>query len=778
MAAPVFTLFVKPYLEGWDNGEEGNTPITAEILNDNYDAFLLALNEWATSIGLLVDGIPTKTSDLNNDSNFVSDASYVHTDNNYTTTEKNKLSGIESNANNYSLPTASASTLGGVKIDGITITIADGVISAVGGGGTDVEGNPSGTPTAVLSSIRIGNDIFSIPGGGGGGSSVSFTQILATGTKIGTITIDGVPTDIYAPTAPTKTSDLNNDSNFISDASYVHTDNNYTTSEKNKLADLNQVEANPSSGTSAGDLTSISVGGTKYNIPSGGGGGTTVIANPSGTATAGNLNKLQVGNDIYSIPSGGSGGGGNKALLWEYSNSYDITLSDDFTNYDFLVFEGNGYSDSDHKSGAIISSEELENIRGISGKTYSFAGASSAFANYNVVSKTSLTLVNDNGSARVLRVWGITANGSGGGTGSGKTLVKKTKTYTGDGQRPLVVTFDEKPLLVYSIYGPGLNETNTVRMYPFVYGETKTSGRYINNDASSGNIGYTIAYSNNDLTMSVTSNPQDAGAGLNNNGSSYTITYLVEENTSGGDYKDFVRTLTAGTTSLTISDIGITSTTTPFIWTSSPVIAPTNMVITSGSITLTFEAQQSNVDVLVRLTKSNAERSYDISLKQFVTGKVFSFMSTQYSTIEEVSNGIKMSGGTTANDWTTNSTVGIDLQQYTIPSGLSKINIHFASIETADYAGICIINSDTLFSGTSPYDDILRASRIYQFEDTTGVDLTDYDIEFNCSSLTGRYLYVMCCDGITPETPEYDNAKNGTFNVIVDGLNFIAGGGE
>lgn len=42
--------------------------------------------------------IPTKTSDLNNDSNFVSDSSYVHTDNNYTSTEKNKLSGIAAGA--------------------------------------------------------------------------------------------------------------------------------------------------------------------------------------------------------------------------------------------------------------------------------------------------------------------------------------------------------------------------------------------------------------------------------------------------------------------------------------------------------------------------------------------------------------------------------------------------------------------------------------------------------------------------------------------------------
>ena len=42
--------------------------------------------------------IPTKTSDLVNDSQFVVDSNYVHTDNNYTTTEKTKLSGIQSGA--------------------------------------------------------------------------------------------------------------------------------------------------------------------------------------------------------------------------------------------------------------------------------------------------------------------------------------------------------------------------------------------------------------------------------------------------------------------------------------------------------------------------------------------------------------------------------------------------------------------------------------------------------------------------------------------------------
>lgn len=43
--------------------------------------------------------VPTKTSDLTNDDNVVKDASYVHTDNNFTTTLKNKLDGIATGAN-------------------------------------------------------------------------------------------------------------------------------------------------------------------------------------------------------------------------------------------------------------------------------------------------------------------------------------------------------------------------------------------------------------------------------------------------------------------------------------------------------------------------------------------------------------------------------------------------------------------------------------------------------------------------------------------------------
>lgn len=50
--------------------------------------------------------------------------------NDYTDTEKNKLAGIDANANNYSLPAAAANTLGGVKV-GTNLSIdGNGVLSA------------------------------------------------------------------------------------------------------------------------------------------------------------------------------------------------------------------------------------------------------------------------------------------------------------------------------------------------------------------------------------------------------------------------------------------------------------------------------------------------------------------------------------------------------------------------------------------------------------------------------------------------------------------------
>ena len=61
-------------------------------------------------------------------------------------------------------------------------------------------------------------------------------------------------------------------------------------------------------------------------------------------------------------------------------------------------------------------------------------------------------------------------------------------------------------------------------------------------------------------------------------------------------------TLTAGSTSLTLSDASITTTSTFDIYVSTFGIQPTNAVVTTGSITLSFLAQASNISVKVRVS--------------------------------------------------------------------------------------------------------------------------------------------------------------------------------
>ena len=78
-------------------GDSTKVPITRKI---NSKALSNDVTLTASDVGALPDttSVPTKTSDLTNDSNFAVDASYVHTDNNYTSAEKTKLSGIATSA--------------------------------------------------------------------------------------------------------------------------------------------------------------------------------------------------------------------------------------------------------------------------------------------------------------------------------------------------------------------------------------------------------------------------------------------------------------------------------------------------------------------------------------------------------------------------------------------------------------------------------------------------------------------------------------------------------
>ena len=551
--------FVRPYPGGWQDFSEGETPITAEILNETYDEWLAAVSGWINGAEPRIERIPDELVELTGDVLITNPA-------NGQVLKYNATTHMWYNGTDESGSTVTFSQIqgSGTKIATITIdgTSYDIYAPSGGGGGGDTvtwtQIQATGTKIATITINGTSTDVYTPTGGSGGGDSVSYTQIVQSGTKIGTITINNVATDIYVPTVPTKTSDLTNDSNFVSDASYVHTDNNYTTTEKNKLGDLVQVVANPSSGTSAGDLSSISIGGTKYDIPSGGGGGTTVVANPSGEATV-ELEKLQVGSTIYSIPEGGSGG--------------------------------------------------------------------------------------------------------------------------------------------------------------------------------------------------------------------------------DSDYIDVVGKLTAGNTSITLSSPKIKTSSCVFPWTSVFGLAPTSMSVQNGSVTLVFPPQQSDVDVMVRVTKLNTGHVYDIDLSTLQANKSWFYYDAVLSSVNDTGDGLQLSGNDTRNDWTTSATVGINIANMigTIPVGLTALKLHFKTFEMEGYTGVRFINSNTLYTGQAGGSDaMLKTNGFYQFENNNStIDEDNYELTIPCtaSNLANDYLYIMFFDGmIAGNTSNYNNGLNGAYNIIIDGIDYVTGG--
>jgi len=96
--------------------------------------------------------------------------------------------------------------------------------------------NYTGSSKVIIRLCEMVNQLID----GGGGDSVSYTQTLSNGTETGEITINGTTTKMYAPTQPTKLSDLTNDEGFITNtvnnlANYYLKSETYTQAEVNSL---------------------------------------------------------------------------------------------------------------------------------------------------------------------------------------------------------------------------------------------------------------------------------------------------------------------------------------------------------------------------------------------------------------------------------------------------------------------------------------------------------------------------------------------------------------
>ncbi len=93
--------------------------------------------------------VPTKLTDLTNDGDFVTDADYVHTDNNYTTAEKNKLSGIAAGAQ--------ANIIEGITVNGTAATVTNKIAAITTPAKVSDLTNDSGFQTSSQVSTSITN---------------------------------------------------------------------------------------------------------------------------------------------------------------------------------------------------------------------------------------------------------------------------------------------------------------------------------------------------------------------------------------------------------------------------------------------------------------------------------------------------------------------------------------------------------------------------------------------------------------------------------------------
>lgn len=130
--------------------------------------------------------VPTKVSAFTNDAGYLTEHQSL--------IEYAKKTDIPAP---YTLPTASTSTLGGVKVDGNTITIADGVISSVGGsGGSEPEKyikDASVNGNTLTLTKKDDTQVAFTPSGGSGGDGSSYTLPVADMNTLGGIKVQLEP---------------------------------------------------------------------------------------------------------------------------------------------------------------------------------------------------------------------------------------------------------------------------------------------------------------------------------------------------------------------------------------------------------------------------------------------------------------------------------------------------------------------------------------------------------------------------------------------------------
>lgn len=144
--------------------------------------------------------------------------------------------------------------------------------------GTDVTTFTANSATNTTANIIVPTKTSDLTNDG-----ADTTSTYVEADELAAVATTGAYSDLTGtPSIPTKTSDLTNDSDFVSDANYVHTDNNFTTSLKDKLDSVaSGAEVNVQSDWNVSDNTSDAYIKNKPSIPT----KTSDLTNDSGFIT-------------------------------------------------------------------------------------------------------------------------------------------------------------------------------------------------------------------------------------------------------------------------------------------------------------------------------------------------------------------------------------------------------------------------------------------------------------------------------------------------------------
>lgn len=502
-----------------------------------------------------------------------------------------KKDGVSLNVVSANPTSVGASDLNKIKIADVTYNIPKGI---------EVEANPSGVATDELDSVRIGNIVYDIPSGSGANNAVTQTansddedyRVLLSHSPDDVTETSGVykhgyltyNPDLQVLSVPTVESNLLESSNVsISDDVYLKDGGYWVDQNFTSIGDIAQavhdtpiVTANPS-GTATGSLTSLGINNVIYEI-SGGGGGTTVIANPSGEATA-DLTKIQIGNTIYDI-EGGGGSSENKIPYLKSSGAQyidtgivakgSISICTEFfidlDQYDpseswATVYCGQDGNESNSIAYAYNQSTGTNSLQ---------YGNNHNEPEYQIVPEVihkagvvkGKTFIDNN-----IRSYGVTsfssnynialfaANAGGSIVGNSKYCLVSCKIWDGNTLvRDFIPTTDNNvPCLL-----------------------DRVNNTYYYNQGSGADFTY------GERTISLVSKSGGGGGGTS--------------------YTDVTGTLTTGQTTLTLTNSAITTNSTLDFYTDTFGVNPTDVTVTTGSVTLTFEEQANDIDVKVRVS--------------------------------------------------------------------------------------------------------------------------------------------------------------------------------